>query len=143
MARAAQTTPSTAASTALRALRDVGAAAWFGGSLMGASGLNAAADAAGGPQDRERVVAAGWARWTPIFRAAAAAHLLGSIGLLAQRRSKADLVGLGLTTAAVGAVAGTAVMGSKEVPETTIHAVEWTVPALLAGVILSGVGRKG
>ncbi|MFR9803437.1 hypothetical protein ACL02T_14175 [Pseudonocardia sp. RS010] len=139
MARAAQT-PTT---TALRALRDVGAAAWFGGSLMGASGLNAAADAAGGPQDRERVVAAGWARWTPIFRAAAAAHLLGSVGLLARRRSTADLVGLGLTTAAVGAVAGTAVMGAKEVPETTIHAVEWTIPALLAGVILSGIGGKG
>lgn len=133
--------PSTAFGTATKALRDVGAAAWFGGSLMGASGLNAAADAAGGPADRERVVSAGWAKWTPISRAALAATFLGSVGQLAARRSTANVVGVGLTTAAVGLTAGTAVMGAKEVPETTIHAVEWTIPALLAGVILSGVKR--
>ena len=43
--------------TALRTLRDVGAAAWFGGSLMGASGLNAAADEVA-PADRDRVASA-------------------------------------------------------------------------------------
>jgi hypothetical protein len=61
-----------------RTLRDLGGAAWFGGALMGATGLNAAGDAAGAAgADRDAVVSTGWARWTPVFRAAALAHLAG------------------------------------------------------------------
>lgn len=129
--------------TVFRALRDVGAAAWFGGSLMGATGLNAAADAVD-PADRERVVSAGWARWTPVFRAAALAHIIGSLGVLAERRSPAAIVGFGLTTAALGTVAGAAALGSREqVPTGAVHALEWTAPALLAAVLVSGAGREG
>lgn len=128
--------------TAFRALRDVGGAAWFGGSLMGAAGLNAAADQVSDPADRDRVVSAGWAKWTPIFRAAAVAHLLGSVGILAQRRNSGAVVSLALSTAALGAVAGTAVLGSRgDTPEETVHALEWTVPALLAGVVINGARR--
>jgi hypothetical protein len=127
---------------ALRTLRDVGAAAWFGGSLMGASGLNAAADEVD-PADRDRVASAGWARWTPIFRIAAASHLLGSVGVLAQTRSKGSVVGLGLTTAALGATMGTAKLGASDAPKETIHKVEWAIPALLAAVVVLGTRRSG
>ena len=129
--------------TALRTLRDVGAAAWFGGALMGASGLNAAADEVSDPADRDRVASAGWARWTPIFRVAAATHLIGSLGVLAQTRSRGAAIGLGLTTAALGATVGTARLGAGDAPKSTIHAVEWAIPALLAGVVALGSRRTG
>src|SRR3954452_19377178 len=127
--------------TALRTLRDVGAAAWFGGSLMGASGLNAAADEVG-PDDRDRVASAGWARWTPIFRLAAGSPPGGSVGVLAQPRSKGSALGLGLTTAALGATVGTAKLGAGDAPnKDAIHKVEWAIPALLAAVVVLGARR--
>ncbi|MER7437510.1 hypothetical protein ABT341_22660, partial [Pseudonocardia alni] len=43
-----------------RTLHDVGLAAWFGGSLMGVTGLNGALDAVGDPAERERLAGAGW-----------------------------------------------------------------------------------
>ncbi|MCW0216532.1 MAG: hypothetical protein OJJ54_24550 [Pseudonocardia sp.] len=124
--------------TALRALHDVGAAAWFGGALMGVVGLNAAADQVGDPADRDRVAAAGWARWTPVFRAAAGAHLLGSVGLLAKSRSRGAALDLGLTAAAVGTVAGAAVLGGRAGSKQAVRSLEWATPVLLAGVILRG-----
>jgi len=128
--------------TALRTLRDVGAAAWFGGSLMGASGLNAAADEVG-PADRNRVASAGWARWNPIFRAAALSHLVGSVGMAASTRSRGSVVGLGLTTAALGATVSTAKLGAGDPPNTdAIHKVEWAIPALLAAVVVLGARRS-
>jgi hypothetical protein len=129
-------------STVLRTLHDVGGAAWFGGSLMGATGLNAAADAAS-PEERERVVTAGWERWAPLARAALAAHVLGSVGLLATRRDRGSLLRLALTTAAVGATAGTAKLGADPAtPPSTMHKLEWAIPVLLAGVVaLGGKGR--
>ncbi len=45
--------------TLLRSMHDVGAAAWFGGSLMGAVGLNGAASDVAHPAERARVSAAG------------------------------------------------------------------------------------
>ncbi|MFC4950565.1 hypothetical protein [Pseudonocardia sp. GCM10023141] len=123
----------------LRTLHDVGGAAWFGGSLMGATGLNAAADAAG-PADRDRVVTAGWERWAPLAKAALGAHVLGSVGLLATRRDRASVMRLALTTAAVGATAGTAKLGADpNTPASTMHKLEWAIPVLLAGVVAIGV----
>jgi hypothetical protein len=52
--------------TLARSLHDLGLAAWFGGSLMGAVGLNGAAAVVDRPQQRLRVANAGWARWTPV-----------------------------------------------------------------------------
>ncbi|HET7328901.1 MAG TPA: hypothetical protein VFJ14_16640 [Nocardioidaceae bacterium] len=71
-----------------RSLHDLGAAAWFGGSLMGAVGLNGAAAAASSPAERLQLSSQGWARWTPVNAAAIGAHLVGGIALLAgnQRR---------------------------------------------------------
>ena len=49
--------------TVARTLHDVGLAAWFGGSLMGAAGLNGAAAVVDDPAQRLRVANSGWARW--------------------------------------------------------------------------------
>ncbi len=68
--------------TFVRSLHDLGAAAWFGGSLMGALGVNGAAAQVRDPTDRARVAAAGWAKWTPANAVAIGAHLVGGAGLL-------------------------------------------------------------
>jgi hypothetical protein len=51
--------------TIARTLRDLGLASWFGGSLMGAAGLNDAASVVKDPTQRLRVANSGWVRWTP------------------------------------------------------------------------------
>ncbi|MEU8262526.1 hypothetical protein AB0C02_18070 [Micromonospora sp. NPDC048999] len=68
--------------TALRSMHDLGLAAWFGGSLMGALGVNGAAAKIDDSTQRLPVAAAGWARWTPVNAAAIGAHLAGSVGEL-------------------------------------------------------------
>lgn len=76
--------------TFARTLNDVGLAAWFGGSLMGAVGVNGAAAAVDDPRQRARVANAGWARWTPVNLAAIAVHVVG--GTLLLRGNKGRLV---------------------------------------------------
>lgn len=131
--------------TPARTLRDVGGAAWLGGALMGATGLNAAGDAAadtsGGAADRDTVVSAGWARWTPVFRAAALAHLTGGAGVLALERSRAAALALGLSASAAAAVAGTAVLGARKGTDRAVHALEWAIPALLAAAAVTNARR--
>ncbi|WP_200210594.1 hypothetical protein [Micromonospora coerulea] len=68
--------------TALRSMHDLGLAAWFGGSLMGALGVNGAAGKINDSTQRLPVASAGWARWTPVNAAAIGAHLAGSVGEL-------------------------------------------------------------
>jgi hypothetical protein len=69
-------------------MHDVGLAAWFGGSLMGAVGLNAAASRAKDPAERSSVASAGWAQWTPVNATAIGAHLIGSTGELITERGR-------------------------------------------------------
>lgn len=67
--------------TLIRSLHDVGLATWFGGSLMGAVGLNGAARGEGGTEAAtDRIASAGWAKWTPVNAAAIGVHLFGSGG---------------------------------------------------------------
>ncbi|MFF4321197.1 hypothetical protein [Streptomyces sp. NPDC001568] len=69
--------------TVMRGLHDVGLAAWFGGSLMGAVGLNGAAKEQGTSRhEGARIASAGWALWTPVGALAIGTHLVGSCGLL-------------------------------------------------------------
>ncbi|MEU6024510.1 hypothetical protein ACGFIK_16930 [Micromonospora sp. NPDC048871] len=68
--------------TALRSMHDLGLAAWFGGSLMGAFGVNGAAAQVGDSTQRLPVASAGWSRWTPVNAAAIGAHLAGAVGEL-------------------------------------------------------------
>jgi hypothetical protein len=70
--------------TLIRSLHDMGLAAWFGGSLMGAVGLNRAAKEEGGNETAgDRISASGWAKWAPVNASAIGAHLFGGGGLLA------------------------------------------------------------
>lgn len=97
--------------TFIRSLHDIGVAAWFGGSLMGAVGLNGAAAKAKDPTERLRISSVGWARWTPVQLAAIAVHGIGGIGLIvanrgriaAQSGAKSNTVLKTVVTAAAGA----------------------------------------
>lgn len=68
--------------TFARALHDLGAAAWFGGSLMGVTGLHAASGAIRERSDRAHVASAGWQAWGPWRSSALALHVAGSLSLL-------------------------------------------------------------
>ncbi len=74
--------------TLIRSLHDVGLAAWFGSSLMGAVGVNGAAAAAHDPQERLRLAGIGWKKWQPYDAAAIGAHLVGGTGLLAVNKAR-------------------------------------------------------
>ncbi len=108
--------------TVVRSLHDLGLAVWLGGSLMGAVGLNGAAQEASDPAERLRVANTGWARWTPVNLAAIGAHLVGGAGLLYANKSRvAGQSGVGastltkaaLTAAALGVTAYSRVLGKK------------------------------
>lgn len=116
--------------TTLRALHDVGLAAWFGGSLFGVAGLNAAADEAGDRQTVDRITSIGWAKWSPVNTLAVAAHVVGGAGLLAANRKRAvaqkghtgtATAKLVLTGVALAATAYTRLVG-KKVEDAAIHA---------------------
>ena len=62
-----------------RSVHDLTAAAWFGGSLMGAVGLNGAAAEAKDPAERTRLSSRGWMKWAPVQTAAFATHLLADL----------------------------------------------------------------
>ena len=76
--------------TVVRSLDDVGLAAWFGGSLMGAVGLNKVAASVRDPGERTSVATVGWKHWAPIQLAAVAAHGLGGAGLTVANKSRLD-----------------------------------------------------
>jgi hypothetical protein len=107
--------------TLARTLHDLGLAAWFGGSLMGATGVNGAA-AVDQPQQRLRVANSGWARWTPLNLAGIAAYLAGGAvltgankGRLAAQQGVAttSTIKTTLTVAALGTTAYARVLGKK------------------------------
>jgi len=108
--------------TALRSMHDVGLAAWFGGSLMGAIGLNRAASNAKDPAERSSLASDGWSKWTPVNAAAIGAHLIGATGqMLTERKRLAGQAGVGtmsaaktaLTLAALGATGYGRALGKK------------------------------
>ena len=103
-------------------LHDAGLAAWFGGTLMGAVGVNGAAADVDDPRQRARVANAGWARWTPVNAIAIGAHLFGGAQLLKENKGRVATqdgvlantnVKLGLTAAALAATAYSRVLGKK------------------------------
>ncbi|HVE98031.1 MAG TPA: hypothetical protein VNA12_02505 [Mycobacteriales bacterium] len=111
-----------AKNTLSRTLHDVGLAAWFGGSLMGAVGVNGAASDVDDPRQRARVANAGWGRWTPVNLAAIGAHLVGSVGMIRANRGRmagqrgvlgASTAKTALTAAALGATAYSRILGEK------------------------------
>jgi hypothetical protein len=111
-----------ARNTLARTLHDVGLAAWFGGTLMGAVGVNGAAADVDDPRQRARVANAGWARWTPVNLAAIGAHLTGGALLLKANRKRvrgqkgvaaSTTVKTAFTAAALGATAYSRILGQR------------------------------
>ena len=112
----------TADNTVSRSLHDLGLATWFGGSLMGAVGLNGAAADVEEPRQRLRVATAGWNRWTPVNLAGIAAHVAGGAVLLGANKGRvasqqgvaqATVVKTALTGAALAATAWSRALGAK------------------------------
>lgn len=105
-----------------RTAHDVGLAAWFGGSLMGAVGLNGATAKAKTSQETLRLSSIGWARWTPVAIAAVGAHAVGGVGLIAGNKDRLHrqdeaktntVVKLTLTVVAAALTAYSGVLGKK------------------------------
>jgi enoyl-CoA hydratase/carnithine racemase len=108
--------------TLAHALHDIGLAAWFGGSLMGAIGVNGAAADVDDPRQRARVANAGWNRWTPFNALAIGAHLVGGAQLMKANKGRVATqkgvlantnTKLALTAGALGATAYARVLGKK------------------------------
>ena len=108
--------------TVVRSLNDLGLAAWFGGTLAGAVGINGAAADVPDRNQRLRVANAGWARWTPVNLVAIGAHLVGSTGLLLGNKGRtvsqkgvggASVAKTVLTGAALAATAYSRVLAKK------------------------------
>lgn len=108
--------------TLARSLHDVGLAAWFGGSLMGAVGLNGATAEATDPTERTRMSTLGWARWTPVNALAVGAHLLGGARLTQVNKGRVltqpgaganTTVKLVLTAVAAGLTAYSGYLGTQ------------------------------
>jgi hypothetical protein len=123
--------------TVARSLNDLGLAAWFGGSLMGAVGLNAATTAIDEPEERARIASAGWMRWAPVNAAAIGAHLAGAAMLAAGNRKR--IVGQHgvarwstaktvLTAAALASTAATGYFGQKVMRAGDVEAESATSP---------------
>lgn len=74
--------------TLARTAHDLSMAAWFGGSLMGAVGLNGAASQAEDPAERTRLSSLGWARWAPVQLAAIGVHTVAGLALVGGNRER-------------------------------------------------------
>ena len=112
--------------TFFRSLHDVGLAAWFGGNLMGAVGLNGATAKARNPQERLVLSSIGWSRWFPVQLVAMVIHGIGGLQLIvdnkarlaAQREARVNTaVKTAVTLAAIGTTAASAVVGAKMATE--------------------------
>ena len=118
-------------------LHDAGLAAWFGGSLMGAVGVNGAAADVDDPRQRARVANAGWSRWTPFNALAIGAHLFGGAQLLKANKGRVQTqkgvlantnVKMGLTAAALGATGYARIAGQKMIKAGDVPVAGGTAP---------------
>jgi hypothetical protein len=137
--------------TIVRSLHDVGAAAWFGGALMGAVALNGASKDAGNPAERTKIAASGWARWAPFSAAAIGAHLLGGGGLLLAHRDRIrSQGGVGantavkavLTAAALGTTAYSGLLGAKLAKKGDAYTEGGTVPSEVTPDDVAGIQQR-
>lgn len=109
--------PATAAcAVAARVAHDLGLAAWFGGSTMGAVALNAATREVEEHTQRLRVADAGWFRWAPVVAVAMTAHFAGAAALprlssAGTRRGGPPPLAVLRTAFSLGAVLATAETG--------------------------------
>ncbi len=118
-------------------LHDVGLATWFGGSLMGAVGVNGAAAALSDPRERTRAATRGWSRWAPGIAAGIAAHLVGGAALLAndwprvrtqKGLGRSTAVKAALTPASLGVTAWSGVLNRRMAAAGAVPAEGATEP---------------
>ncbi len=137
--------------TTIRSLHDLGLAAWFGGSLMGAVGLNGAASKADDPRERLSLSSEGWKRWAPVSAAAIGAHAVGGAGLIWTNRRRVrqqdeaaanTTIKLGLTVAAAGLTAYSGALGRKVEKESAQGGKGATEPAAHASAGLASAQRQ-
>jgi hypothetical protein len=145
----------------IRAANELSLAVWFGGALMGATGLERGADAADGA--KHEVESTAWSAWQPIQAAAIATQIASGAALtLANRRrvvgqrgvARTSAVRTGLTGAAIVMTVLAARNGSKvaseangdgastdeeelvERDERRLRVVQWMVPALTGAIVV-------
>ncbi|GAA3453952.1 hypothetical protein [Dactylosporangium matsuzakiense] len=137
--------------TVLRSMHDAGLAAWFGGSLMGAVGLNGAAAKVEDPRERLAVSSVGWDRWAPVNLAAIGSHLVGAAGILVGERGRvAGQRGVGtmsavkaaLTVAALGATAYSRKLGLQLENAATVPVEGVTEPSAQTPPAVRAVQRR-
>lgn len=123
--------------TIARTAHDLGLAAWFGGSLMGAIGVNGASKAVTDPKQRARVANAGWARWTPANMAAIGSYLVGGTMLTVANKGRigaqkgvasTSLAKAGLTAMSLGATAYARALGQKVIESGDVAVQDGTTP---------------
>ena len=152
----------TLTSTAVRATHLVTNAAWFGGSLMGAVGLNPAARQPDTEEERVEVSGTGWERWGPVQGAAIGLHLVSGLAILADNRNRvvahppttaAVVAKTALTGAAIASSAAAYVVGKRlgdasgedghprdpeaaEDARSTLAWLQWATPALTGALLV-------
>jgi hypothetical protein len=143
--------------TVIRAANELSLAVWFGGSLMGATGVERGAAAANG--DRHKIESAAWKAWQPLQAAAIATQLAsGALLTVANRRrivgqrgvATTSLVRTGLTGAAIAMTVLAARSGAKaaaladesdgtaaDAPDDRrLRMAQWMVSALTGAMIV-------
>ncbi|GAA5141528.1 hypothetical protein GCM10023340_03390 [Nocardioides marinquilinus] len=137
--------------TVIRSLHDLGLATWFGGSLMGAVGLNGATGRAEDPTERTRLSSLGWKLWAPVVAGAVAAHGIGGAGLILSNRRRLDQhagsaantwVKGAVTVAAAGLTAYSGVLGRTVESESEQGAEGATEPAQGASKKLAAAQKQ-
>ena len=127
--------------TLIRSMHDLGLAAWFGGNLMGAVGLNGGAAKAKDPTERLRLSSAGWAQWAPVQLAALVVHGIGGAGLIVANKSRLaaqpeartnTIVKLVVTAAALASTAYSALLGTRIAKHAREGGAGVTEPSLFA-----------
>ena len=137
--------------TVIRSMHDVGLAAWFGGTLMGAVGLNGATAKANDPTERLRLSSIGWGRWTPVQGVALGVHAAGGLALIYTNRGRLAVQGEARTNTAVKAVielvAGaitvySGFLGTRIAKHADEGATGVTEPSATSSTELAGVQRQ-
>jgi hypothetical protein len=137
--------------TIVRGMHDLGLAAWFGGSLMGAVGLNGGTAEAKDPTERLRLSSVGWAKWAPVQLAAIVTHGIGGVGLILGNKGRLagqpeartnTIVKLGFTAAAGAASLYAGLLGKKIGEHAAEGAEGVTEPGSTASKELAAVQRK-
>jgi hypothetical protein len=144
--------------TFIRAANELSLAVWFGGSLMGATGLERGAAAADGA--KHRVESTAWSAWQPLQVAAIATQLASGAALtIANRRrvagqrgvATASVVRTALTGAAIAMTLAAARAGNEvaaedgdetrdetelQPSERRLRVLQWMVPAVTGAILV-------